>query len=151
VMMSSERIIFLSLIFIVGVLSVMSEDVLSEVQNEHKDQEDLSLFSKKLRDLYILSQLRQIQTLRNNLAKILTNEELAELEDDNSELNDQRDKKSVMLPRIGRSPVVFPRIGAEKKRAVFQPRVGRNYDLYESSEENEPYVEKRVAFKPRIG
>ena len=50
-----------------------------------------------------------------------------------------------------RSPIVFPRIGAEKKRAIFKPRIGRAYDMSQLFEESSNDVEKRAIIKPRIG
>lgn len=136
-----------------GLWFARCEDVLTEVHGHSKDTDELGYLSKKLKDIYILNQLKQLKSIRNSLAKFLNDEELDEVNSEGFDLSDERDKKSVMLPRIGRSPVVFPRIGSEKKRAVFQPRVGRSYNLFESDENDDSFLneEKRIAFKPRIG
>lgn len=114
----------------------------------------------KQRNMHILNQIRQFQYLRNNLQKILNNEELddLDLDFDTEGMFDLKEKKSVIFPRIGRSPVTYPRIGAQKKRAVFQPRVGRNYEILDNLEakfenDSEDFLneEKRVPYKPRIG
>lgn len=146
--MSSTKVILIGLVFLFGIILVSCEDVLGE--NEAKEHD---LGQKRLRDFYVLNQLRQIKNLRNNIAKVLTSEEADEIEASVYDLNEEREKKSVMLPRIGRSPIVYPRIGGEKKRAVFQPRVGRNYDWFDSGEEDNSVIveQKRVPFKPRIG
>ncbi|RNA45103.1 hypothetical protein BpHYR1_021186 [Brachionus plicatilis] len=152
--MSSSRLIYsFTILCLFGIWLVRCENVLSEVHGISKEQEDIGMLSKRLKDMYILNQLRQLKSIRNNLAKFLGDDELQELDSESFDFSDERDKKSVMLPRIGRSPIVFPRIGSEKKRAVFQPRVGRNFDLYESEENDDSFLneEKRIAFKPRIG
>lgn len=138
--------------YLVGLWFVTCENVLSEVHSDLKEKEDLDFLSKKLKDMYIVDQLKQLKSIRNNLVRFLNDEEYEEMISEGLHFSDIKNKKSVILPRIGRSPIVFPRIG-NIRRAVFQPRVGRNYDTFESDENDDLFLneEKRIAFKPRIG
>lgn len=151
--MSRLRLTYsIGILYLFGLWLVKCENVLSEVHNDLKEKEDLDFFSKRLKDIYILDQLKQLKSIRNNLLKFLSDEEFDEIINEGLNFSDERNKKSVILPRIGRSPIVFPRIG-NIKRVVFQPRVGRNYDIYESEENDDLFLneKKRTAFKPRIG
>ena len=111
-------------------------------QNDHRQLYANILKSKKEQFLRNLFKLKLLNELQNN-------------NDEEWSSNDDEDNQ---LDVLKRSPIVFPRIGAEKKRAIIKPRIGRNFDLskYDDSnlngfDDNFISEDKRAIYKPRVG
>ena len=93
--------------------------------------------ANKIRSL--ITQIEELDQLREELISNLEREVAAYTQDS----SDSDDESSAFK----RSPFVFPRIGAEKKRAIYAPRIGRS----QAATMDSMAADKRAIYAPRIG
>ena len=86
-----------------------------------------------------MNQIEELDILREELLSDL-DREVSWLNQDS--VGGSLEENSIMK----RNPFVFPRIGAEKKRAIYAPRIGRSQE-----KDSADLTDKRAIYAPRIG